>query len=467
MRNTSKKQEEKTSKRIAKNAKGITLVALVITIIIIIILATVTIRFAFTDDGIIKRAEQAKDMYANDTAYTDQSMANATAYLDEMLNGVAGGDSDEENPPTPTPPTDGTYSEEEKVNTPKLASNMKLVVYDENNNTWIEDTTKSAYSYKDTATEGVNSSEWANAEVTEDGITSYFVWIPRYAYKIVGTNNIDIKFIKGTGKETVDGTPCKYVSENPTADDYIVHPAFTDEEENGGWDSQLPGIWIGKYETARSDTIGATQGTATTLKVQPGVTSYRSDTIGSMYTNALAYDTNLNSHMLKNSEWGAVAYLTESKYGRNGTEVTINNNGRTYYTGGGAEADTIETNQMQSSTGNVYGIYDLSGNAYEYVASYYTGGSTLSNGSSFTTGTSDKYSTAYDGTDVNTNYKYGDATYETSGWHSDFAGFVYSLNPFFGRGSSYGDGDNAGTFSFYWSNGISNNIYSFRLALVV
>ena len=79
MRNTSKKQEEKRSKRIAKNAKGITLVALVITIIIIIILATVTINMAFGDDGIIKRAEQAADMYANDTAYTDQSMANATA----------------------------------------------------------------------------------------------------------------------------------------------------------------------------------------------------------------------------------------------------------------------------------------------------------------------------------------------------------------------------------------------------
>ena len=52
-------------------ARGITLVALVITIIVIIILATVTINMAFGDDGIIKRAEQAKDMYANDTAYTD------------------------------------------------------------------------------------------------------------------------------------------------------------------------------------------------------------------------------------------------------------------------------------------------------------------------------------------------------------------------------------------------------------
>ena len=241
-----------------------------------------------------------------------------------------------------------------------------------------EDTTKEAYSYKNTATEGANSSEWANAEVTEDGITSYFVWIPRYAYKIIGENNIDIKFIKGTGKETVDGTPCKYVSENPTADDYIVHPAFTDEEENGGWDSQIAGIWIGKYETSSvegNSNSAEDNVTTKTAQVRAGVSSWRNIQIGNMYTVAKEYAPSLESHMLKNSEWGAVAYLTESKYGRNGTEVTINNNGRTYYTGGGAEADTIETNQMQSSTGNVYGIYDLSGNAYEYVASYYTCGS--------------------------------------------------------------------------------------------
>ena len=75
----------------------------ILNIIIIIILATVTINMAFGDDGIIKRAEQAADMYANDTAYTDQSMANATAYLDEMLNGVAGGGTDE--PPVQTATT--------------------------------------------------------------------------------------------------------------------------------------------------------------------------------------------------------------------------------------------------------------------------------------------------------------------------------------------------------------------------
>ena len=238
-------EKELISKKTNKilQERGITLVALVITIVVIIILATVTINFAFGQGGLIKQAEDARDYYANDTKYTEDSLTNVTAYLNEVMN-----DDSEITPQEPA--TDGTFSEEEGVNTPNIGDNMQLVVFDEDTSTWVEDTTKEAYSYKDTATEGANSSEWANAEVTEDGITSYFVWIPRYAYKIIGENNIDIKFIKGTGKETVDGTPCKYVSENPTADDYIVHPAFTDEEENGGWDSQIAGIWIGKYETS-------------------------------------------------------------------------------------------------------------------------------------------------------------------------------------------------------------------------
>ena len=32
-----------------------------------------------------------------------------------------------------------------------------------------------------------------------------------------------------------------------------------------------------------------------------------------------------DSHMMKNSEWGAVAYLSKSKYGLNGTNIYINN----------------------------------------------------------------------------------------------------------------------------------------------
>ena len=68
-----------------KNQRGITLVALVITIIVLIILATVTISFAFGSDGLIGRAEQAEDFYANDTKYTEDSITNVEHYIDGIL----------------------------------------------------------------------------------------------------------------------------------------------------------------------------------------------------------------------------------------------------------------------------------------------------------------------------------------------------------------------------------------------
>ena len=72
----------------SRKNKGITLVVLVITIIIIIILSTVAISFAFGDNGLIQRAEDAKKYYSNDTAYTEESVSNAEAYLEEALGNV-------------------------------------------------------------------------------------------------------------------------------------------------------------------------------------------------------------------------------------------------------------------------------------------------------------------------------------------------------------------------------------------
>ena len=68
-----------------KNERGITLVALVITIIVLIILATVAISFAFGNNGLIGRAEDARDYYANDTKYTEEAIANVDAYLDQYV----------------------------------------------------------------------------------------------------------------------------------------------------------------------------------------------------------------------------------------------------------------------------------------------------------------------------------------------------------------------------------------------
>ena len=192
---------------------------------------------------------------------------------------------------------------------------------------------------------------------------------------------------------------------------------------------------------------------------------------------------------------GAVAYLTQSVYGRNKEEITINN----YYTSesnpyriaitglassDGPESSTQDlsnvssyntTNGMKASTtGNITGVYDLSGSLWERVSGYIANGNNqltntgISNGSSggligatstvnpngyLTLSTrdytvypysslSDSYSNnykTYKGLQTST-YGYGDAILETSSsyssnssWNDDYSSFVRTSNPFFLR----------------------------------
>ena len=509
-----------------KKERGITLIALVITIVILIILATVSINVVLGEGGLIQRTQEGKDL-------TEQAKEEEQAQLDSLLSKIESVVPFEPQP-TPEPEQGETeLADEDKTNgvieikwlsgtSDKVSTEpnaplikedlpegttMELVRYTGEGTTererWVAGT---EYSYlPGTGSNDNRSSKWANARVTIDGIDSYFVWIPRYAYRIIyfDSNDSKIAYQNGTLTEEeakaqgkikgysdsrgiVDAEGKKVANVESTTktmvskDYFMVHPAFTADvtygggfgNNNGSSDNGISGLWIGKYETARSDTNGSTQGRARTLKVQPGQTSFRSIKIGDMYTYARAYSsTDLKSHMLKNSEWGSVAYLTESTYGRNGTEIAPNTNtNSSCLTGGGTGTAYADSNKLQSSTGNEYGIYDLRGGSYEYVAGYYNGSSSLSSGSSFAIngGPSNEYSTAYTGTTASSAYKYGDATYETSGWHSDTAYFVNSSFPFFIRGGVYeNDASGAGVFYYYHYDGNAYSLNSFRLALVV
>ena len=69
--------------------KGITLIALVVTITVLIILATVSINTVLGDNGIIKRAQKARDSYSNSQKSEDEQMAvlaNEMAQYDEDEN---------------------------------------------------------------------------------------------------------------------------------------------------------------------------------------------------------------------------------------------------------------------------------------------------------------------------------------------------------------------------------------------
>ncbi len=230
------------------------------------------------------------------------------------------------------------------------------------------------------------------------------------------TNNISRLYTDANGK-----------GNNTT---WATHPAFTFGS------TELNGLWIGKFETT---------GKVNAPTVKPNQHANVSEYIGEFYTMARSIGTgtydptnnggntipditqnshNLNkatSHMLKNSEWGAITYLASSKYGAGTNNVSINsanppststdadgNSSRYGITGCGPSninrsttdyssvtTSTGETadlpalssshiedplacgdvdhsyvgsiGQLASTTNNVYGIYDMSGGTYEHV----------------------------------------------------------------------------------------------------
>ena len=424
-------------KRNFKLNKGITLIALVITIIVLLILAGVSIAMLTGENGILTQAQRAK----NETENAQAVEENRLDEYEDYINGATG------------VVTGGEWNETKGVNTPALKGNMELVRYE--NGQWIEDETGTNYSYvAGSGTADNNSSEWANARVTIDGVDSYFVWIPRYEYKIDSDNHtIDVKFIPTSQTEADEG--------------YIIHSAFTNDVDSGGWDSEISGIWVGKYESAREDATSENDGTSTKIKVQSGIRSFRNETIGNMYAYAKEYSSRLNSHMLKNSEWGAVAYLTHSQYGRNGNEISMNDNENFITADGG-----INVNPEQSSTGNVYGIYDLSGGADEYIAAYYRENNNLNltnNGNQLVNESDSRFVTEYTEATVSLGYKKGDATYETSNWNGDHGdtSLFYVDYPFLTRGGDYVYNSETGVFYFNDSTGSSNGYRTFRICLEI
>ena len=264
-----------------------------------------------------------------------------------------------------------TQYKEAKLNgaDPVLKKDMIPVTINNNGTVTKADIKDEWYKYTD--------KKWANAVVLVDNTTynagdtipenkikAYYVWIPRYKYKLFSNtteSTIDIVFENKN----------KSKSSSTTIGQYLTHPAFTYGTE------ELNGFWVGKFETT---------GTVSSPTIKPymsdnsnsTIISLRSMRVSTQYKTAVTVSS--NSTMMKNDEWGAVAYLTNSIYGLNG-KVRINNN-KNYKTGCGASDEDKEnsssvtscqieygkaTDYPQGTTGNISGIFDMAGGAWEYM----------------------------------------------------------------------------------------------------
>ncbi len=594
-----------------KKEKGITLIALVVTIIVLIILAGVSINLVLGENGIVNKAQKAKENMELAQIEEEKELNELYAQLE----------------------AESPENKINKANAPKLLTGMTPIKFEMPTatamGTVVQTTAKDTdwYEYGTTYDEANNTTtkRWANAQ-TEDG--SMWVWIPRFAYKITG-ETIDVKFLIGTSDNYYDEEGnIQTAQRQKTADEiidstkeYTVHPAFTNESSinyaNGGWDKELTGIWVAKfaagyasgnnsapvkssnenysqstsYVQATESTTGkdgnldarnwldGIYGSKTTSIKYP---TFQGTTYAMNYINhsdaykiarALTDDGNIyglssntaNSHLMKNSEWGAVAYLSKSQYGQNNKEITTNNinldsGGRkrtetagktgvdSVYAVTGCSSNTTDTTnnkitianlnsatgdtgvtgsngtaykwnqktgQNASTTGTIYGIYDISGGVWERTADFVSNGNVnlleygkslldeakvtyTVNGSTKTvtanTGTSTKYVTIYpysspESSNIDTasqnNFKnntkiYGDAVRETtsanagtsnsgwytSSWNSDYSNFPALVNPFFLRGGDLWHGTNAGAFAFGRHSGNSYYYSGLRAVLV-
>ena len=421
---------------------------------------------------------------------------------------------------------DKFIQDNEEVNEPKMDSNMIAVRHDGYN--WVKtDKTSGWYNY--------GMGIWANAVTVSseklaeyqsagvgtvidmDDIETMWVWIPRYSYTIASSDGganyygkrgvylsstptqalpgeIDIKFI---GTDVKEKGAARY-NNTEAPKNWYTPDAFTFGDE------ELSGIWVGKFETSNT-TQSQSNSTTPDPIIKPNVSSWRNINVSNIYNvglkvsaegNRYGFNSSMNSHTMRNDEWGAVAYLSQSAYGKLGNvnflgtdKEVYQNKSNSFITGCSSGLPSANGSQGcpytyddntrdesgvsgkgvgASTTGTIYGVYDMSGGSWEYVMGNYNDIAASSGFSEPLTLDSkyyNKYTSNIASEACNGGVCYSHALSETAGWYSDYQSMVREEYPWVLRG---GSNNGAGVFGFdtsSWTGGNANSGVSFRLVM--
>ncbi len=374
--------------------------------------------------------------------------------------------------------------------------NLTPVIYDGEN--WVIANKKEKwYDY--------SKQEWANAVILKsdstkkvgdklvvDGetpdILGMYVWIPRYEYKTEGTYGKG-----GTSLANFGEIDVNFISKNKVtpSSGYTIHSAFKFGNE------ELNGIWVGKFEishatkTSTLDCTNETCANADGIRVLPNIKALTKNTVSSFFYairsmtrngNPFNFNSNvIDPHLIKNSEWESVAYLVQTKYGKYGNDnyegvnkAVYQNKSDTMITGSSNGTPVQETVNTQcsyddmtnncgvgaSTTGNIYGVYDMNGGAFDYVMAVYmnSDGEISVGGERFNSGFTGKLhpnGVEYEGAPF-PDKKYYDVTTGTA---------QYNEYPWKARGGVYSDKE-VGMFETRNIYGYASVVYSTRIALV-
>ena len=354
-------------RKLKRDIKGITLVALVVTIIVLLILAGVAISFTLGEDGIFKRAQDASKIYENASLNEKTEIDKISNYIDEILN--------KEN-----------EEEIEDVKTVEEAINTGHVF---KQNTVIKD----AYGNNIKVPAGFKVAEDSGANVLEgiviedvnagDSITSgsQYVWVPIGNVK---TNQSgDSKLIElgrytfdgTTGKETIAQSAEEYKNVEKISDYYqeLISSSygngiakklgdFLDKAKNSN------GYYIGRYETGdgnaeSADTAGGNNENAKAV-VKKSIITYGhipQETASQVAKDMYSGNNNFTADIVNSYAWDTAIVFIQNFSGD--TDYSIQPGKSTT----GEWSKTGES--ILASDGQIderCNIYDMAGNLWEW-----------------------------------------------------------------------------------------------------
>ena len=391
------KINKKLARRNYSNQTGITLIALVVTIVVLLILAGVSLNAIFSENGIIKRAQDAQNKMNNAQESDLNALNDLDKWINNQVNGTTGGNTTGGNDnPSTTPKIStlvgkvvdkNTKAEDAYGNKITIPKGFKILEHNPTSNTGAV-----TYNYTNLEETGEHIPAVQDGIVIEDTQTgtagNQFVWVPvgTIKNKNSSTNTITLgryEFDSSTGalKST---TPAQVASVENCTKIVTISKGGTDYQElstfregNSATNSTAQNATARNLEEFISTTlanggyyIARFEASGTASKI---ASKYNQTVLGNItQPNAAKVAREMYGEVKENNELVYASDLVNS-YAWDTAIVFIQTySGKTDYASHNESITTKAFTATGKNNDKYCNIWDMSGNAYEWTTEYST-----------------------------------------------------------------------------------------------
>ena len=358
-KNTNLKRQKIIIKKLKKQVRGITLIALVVTIIVLLILAGVALSLTIGDNGLFRRAEQATNTWRNAETNEQLAMEEVSDWMDGYLNGDGEDNALKE---ITGNETENTITQDKFGNSITVPAGFKVV------------------NPEDDVTKGIIIEDVSAPGKTSDTKGSQFVWIPVGDVYTSADHTEENKVTITLGRYwfASDGTP------SPSSGSYREDTAESHNSEYGNAIAKdindfiekansSGGYYIGRYEagdpTATSSERTGSSSDKNPLVSKSGVYPYNyiTQTQASNLCQGMYTSSNFESDLINSYAWTtAIVFIQTFSGDTNYSMQAGRNTARTIQNCGGSILDSRYVDEGDIAQDVRCNIYDMAGNVREW-----------------------------------------------------------------------------------------------------